>query len=324
MKTRFRLAALALALTLAAGLTACSGSQTPSADAAYKVGICQLTQHVALDDSTQGFIDALNEALPGQVEFDNQNASNDLSLCSSILSQFIAQEVDLILANATPALQTASAATVDIPILSTSVTEYSAALGLKDFNGVIGGNISGTSDLAPLDQQALMIGEWLPEAKNVALLYCSAEANSQYQVDTMEVELTELGYTCKHFPFTDSNDLFSVVESAAAFADVIFVPTDNVVASSAGIIDNCCRIAGVPVMGGDEGICSGCGVATLCVSYYDLGYTTGQMAAKILTGEADIAQMPIEYADFSRIYNPEICEQLGLTPPEGYEPITVK
>lgn len=281
----------------------------------YTVGICQLVQHDALDAATQGFIDALNEALPGRVEFDNQNASNDIPNCSTIVNSFIAAEVDLIMANATPALQAAAAATIDIPILGTSITEYGVALEIPDFNGVVGGNISGTSDLAPLDQQAAMLQEWFPDAKNVALIYCSAEANSQYQVDVVKDELENLGYTAELYSFSDSNDLAPVVENAISWCDVVYVPTDNTVASNTTLIDNICQPAGIPVIAGEEGICSGCGVATLSISYYDLGYTTGQMAAKILTGEADISTMAIAYAPATPKYNTVICDALGLTPP---------
>jgi putative ABC transport system substrate-binding protein len=267
-------------------------------------------------------MDALNEALPGQVTFDNQNASNDIPMCSTIVNQFVAADVDLILANATPALQAASAATIDIPILGTSVTEYGVAMGIKDFNGTVGGNVSGTSDLAPLDQQAAMIQEWFPDAKNVGLLYCSAEANSQYQVDVVKAELEKLGYTCEFYSFSDSNDLAAVAESAAAASDVIYVPTDNTVASNAALIDNICRPAGIPVITGEEGICAICGVATLSISYYDLGVATGKMAAKILTGEADISTMPVGYAEtVTPKYNADICASLNITPLEGYEAI---
>jgi len=321
--------ALILAGMMCLSLVACGGSDAPAeapaddaaADSAaetYTVGICQLVQHVALDAATQGFMDALNEALPGQVEFDNQNASNDIPMCSTIVNQFVASEVDLILANATPALQAASAATIDIPILGTSITEYGVALEIADFSGTVGGNISGTSDLAPLDQQAAMLAEWFPDAKNVGLIYCSAEANSQYQVDVVKAELEALGYTATLYSFSDSNDLAAVTESAVAASDVIYVPTDNTVAANTGIIDNICQPAGIPVIAGEEGICGGCGVATLSISYYDLGVATGKMAAKILTGEANIADMPIEYAPATPKYNPTICEALNLTAPEGY------
>lgn len=308
---------LALALVLALGLCSCSVS-----DAKYTVGICQLTQHDALDRSTQGFMDALEDALPGQVKFDRQNASNDLTLCSTILNQFGAADVDLIMTNATPALQTAAATITHIPILSTSITEYGSALDLKDFNGIIGGNISGTSDLAPLADQAAMVQEWFPNAKNVGLLYCSSEANSRYQVDGMKTELEKLGYTCQYFPFTDSNDLFGVVSGAVNFADVIYVPTDNTLASNTSIVDNCCRDAKVPVIGGERAICAGCGVATLSIDYYDLGYATGEMAVRILTGQENISEMPIQYAEYSKLYNSKLCAELGLTVPDGYTAIT--
>ena len=330
-----KLLALVLTGVMALSLAACGAKEeAPAAPAAsapaasapaaetYTVGICQLVQHVALDAATQGFMDALNEALPGQVTFDNQNASNDIPMCSTIVNQFVAADVDLILANATPALQAASAATIDIPILGTSVTEYGVAMGIKDFNGTVGGNVSGTSDLAPLDQQAAMIQEWFPDAKNVGLLYCSAEANSQYQVDVVKAELEKLGYTCEFYSFSDSNDLAAVAESAAAASDVIYVPTDNTVASNAALIDNICRPAGIPVITGEEGICAICGVATLSISYYDLGVATGKMAAKILTGEADISTMPVGYAaTVTPKYNADICASLNITPLEGYEAI---
>ena len=330
-----KLLALVLSGVMALSLAACGAKEeAPAAPAAsapaasapaaetYTVGICQLVQHVALDAATQGFIDALNEALPGQVEFSNQNASGDIPMCSTIVNQFVAEDVDLILANATPALQAASAATVDIPILGTSVTEYGVAMGISDFSGTVGGNVSGTSDLAPLDQQAAMIMEWFPEAKDVGLVYCSAEANSQYQVDVVKAELEKAGLTATLYSFSDSNDIAGVVENAAASSDVLYVPTDNTVAANTALIDNICRPAGVPVIAGEEGICSGCGVATLSISYYDLGVATGKMAAQILTGEADISTMPVGYAaTVTPKYNADICASLNITPLDGYEAI---
>ncbi len=316
MKKLSKLMALALALVMALGLTACSGGKKD--DETYVVGICQLVQHEALDAATQGFKDALTEELGDKVTFDEQNASNDIPMCSTIVNQFIASDVDLILANATPALQAAASATGEIPILGTSVTEYGVALDIDDFDGTVGGNISGTSDLAPLDAQAQMIKEWFPDVKTVGLLYCSAEANSQYQVDVVKTELEAMGYACDYYSFSDSNDLAVVVQAAVANCDLIYVPTDNTVAANTEIIDNISRPAKQPVIGGDGGICGGCTVATLCIEYYDLGYATGKMAAKILTGEASISEMPIEYAQASSVYNAEICADLGITPPEGY------
>ena len=316
-----KILAIACAVLMLCSLAACGSSAAD--DGKYTVGICQLVTHDALDAATQGFQDALIAALGEEnVEFDLQNAAGDSNTCSTIINAFVSSDVDLIMANATPALQAAQAATADIPILGTSVTEYGVALDIADFNGTVGSNISGTSDLAPLDQQAAMLQEWFPDAKNVGLLYCSAEANSKYQVDTVKALLEEKGYACELFAFTDSNDMQAVTNAACEFSDVIYVPTDNAVASGTDVIDGVCRAAGVPIIAGEEGICAGCGVATLSISYYDLGVTTGEMAAKILKGEADISTMPVGYAEnFTPKYNAEICEDLGLTPPEGYTAI---
>ena len=336
--TRRSFLAAAAVCGAAAALTACGGSSTSSAAASsvassaaagsaaasgdsYTVGICQLVQHAALDAATQGFEDALTAEFGDNVKFDFQNAQGDSATCATIANGFVSAGVDLIMANATPALQAAQSATNEIPVLGTSVTEYGVALGLSDFSGTVGGNISGTSDLAPLDQQADMIVEWMPEAKKVGLLYCSAEANSQYQVDEVQKYLEAKGVTATQYAFSDSNDLSSVCHKAADENDALYVPTDNTVAANTGIVDGICRPAKKPVFAGEEGICAGCGVATLSISYYDLGYTTGEMAVKILKGEADISTMPIEYTDVTKKYNKAVCDDLGLTAPEGYEAI---
>ena len=336
--TRRSFLAAAAVCGAAAALTACGGSSASSAAASsvassaaagsaaasgdsYTVGICQLVQHAALDAATQGFEDALTAEFGENVKFDFQNAQGDSATCATIANGFVSAGVDLIMANATPALQAAQSATNEIPVLGTSVTEYGVALGLSDFSGTVGGNISGTSDLAPLDQQADMIVEWMPEAKKVGLLYCSAEANSQYQVDEVQKYLEAKGVTATQYAFSDSNDLSSVCQKAADENDALYVPTDNTCAANTGIVDGICRPAKKPVFAGEEGICAGCGVATLSISYYDLGYTTGEMAVKILKGEADISTMPIEYTDVTKKYNKAVCDDLGLTVPEGYEAI---
>ncbi len=295
------------------------------AEETYTVGICQLVQHDALDAATQGFKDALTEALGDAVTFDEQNAQGDSNTCSTIINSFVSGDYDLILANATAALQAAAAGTDEIPILGTSITDYATALEIDDWTGTVGANISGTSDLAPLEEQAAMIAELFPNVEeldiewSVGLLYCSAEANSQYQVDTIRVALEDLGYTCTDYAFSDSNDLQSVVTTAAAESDVIYVPTDNTAAANTGIIDNVCRPAGVPIIAGEEGICEGCGVATLSISYYDIGYKAGEMAVSILVDGADISTMPIEYApEVTKEYNAEICADLGLDIPDDY------
>lgn len=320
-----KLMAVLLAATMLTTLGACGASDNSddSNDAKYKVGICQLVQHDALDAATQGFKDALVEELGEEnVKFDEQNAQGDSNTCATIINGFTNSGVDLILANATPALQAAAAGTDTIPILGTSITEYGVALDIDNFDGTVGKNISGTSDLAPLDGQADMIKELFPDKKNVGLLYCSAEANSQYQVDTVQTYLEKLGYTCKQYAFSDSNDLSAVATTAVDESEVIYVPTDNTVANNTELLNNIAMEKKVPVVAGEEGICKGCGVATLSISYYDLGTATGKMAAKILKGESKIEEMPIEYApNFVKKYNKSICEQLGVKIPEGYEAI---
>lgn len=314
-----KIMAVLLAATMLTTLGACGASD----DSTYKVGICQLVQHDALDAATKGFKDALIEELGEEnVKFDEQNAQGDSNTCATIINGFTNSGVDLILANATPALQAAAAGTDTIPILGTSITEYGVALDIDNFDGTVGKNISGTSDLAPLDGQADMIKELFPDKKNVGLLYCSAEANSQYQVDTVQTYLEKLGYTCKQYAFSDSNDLSAVATTAVDESEVIYVPTDNTVANNTELLNNIAMEKKVPVVAGEEGICKGCGVATLSISYYDLGTATGKMAAKILKGESKIEEMPIEYApNFVKKYNKSICEQLGVEIPEGYEAI---
>ena len=305
----------------AASSSEAAADSTAAADGrVYNVGICQLVQHEALDAATQGFKDALTEKLgEGNVKFDEQNASGDSANCATIVNGFVSNNVDLILANATAPLQAAAQATADIPVLGTSVTDYATALDISGWTGTVGNNISGTSDLAPLDQQAAMIQELFPDAKNVGLLYCSAEPNSVYQCDVIEGYLTEEGYTVARYAFTDTNDVTSVAQTAADNSDVIYIPTDNTAASNTEAIANVVIPAKVPVVAGEEGICNGCGVATLSISYYDLGYATGEMAAKILAEGADVSTMPVEYApNVTKKYNAANCEALGITPPADY------
>ena len=317
-------------------LAACGGSQAPAAAQApaaeapaaeapaeeaqvFNVGICQLVQHPALDAATQGFKDALTEKLGDAVSFNEQNASGDAATCSVICNQFVSDEVDLIMANATASLQAAASATNVIPILGTSITDYGTALGIEGFTGVSGTNISGTSDLAPLDGQAQMLSDLFPDAKTVGLVYCSGEPNSKFQVETIAPMLTELGYTVTEYTFADSNDVANVTASACAECDVLYIPTDNTAASCTEAINNVALVEKTPIVVGEEGICKGCGVATLSISYYDIGYETGLMAAEILTEGADISTMEVRYApQFTKEYNVSICETLGITVPEDY------
>ncbi len=308
MKLRRIIAILLSLLSIAGVMTSCGESGT------YTVGIVQQMPHVALDDASRGFKDALIEEFgDDNITFLEQNAQGESTACTTIVNDFVTKNVDLILANATTALQAAANGTSAIPVLGTSVTEYGTALGIDNFNGLVGNNVSGTSDLAPLDQQAAMILELYPDTKSVALLYCSAEPNSAYQVKVVREELEKNDITCTDFQFADSNEISSVAKAAAAAADVIYIPTDNTAAACAEAINGAVLPTGTPIMGGDEGICAGCGIATLCISYYDLGYTTGKMAAKILRGEEKIEEMPIAYSEkFSKVYNKTNCEELGV------------
>ena len=313
--------AIIAVVVAAAILAGVLGAQNKD-DGKYTVGICQLVQHPALDQATQGFMDGLIAELGEEnVEFDLQNASNDMNICSSIIGNFVVKNVDLIMANATPVLQIASNATKNIPILGTSITEYGVALEIENFNGTVGGNISGTSDLAPLDQQVEMIVELCPDAETVGIIYCSSEANSQYQVDKVTEFLTAKGITVKSYPFSDANDITAVMTTAAENCDAIYVPTDNTVATCAQVIGSIARSYQIPVVTGEENTARECGIASLTISYYDLGVQTGKMAAKVLKGEADISTMKIEYAPSTKKYNKEMCELLGIVVPEGYEEI---
>ena len=316
-------AASGSAAPAASGSGAASGSAAPAGDGqTYKIGICQLVQHEALDAANQGFQDALTEKLGDAVKFDDQNASGDSANCSTIVNGFVSDGDDLILAIATSPLQAAAAATADIPVLGTAVTDYATALEISDWNGTVGTNVSGTSDLAPLDQQADMLHDLFPDAKNVGLLYCSAEPNSVYQCTVIEGYLKELGYNVTWYAFNDTNDVTSVTETAADNSDVIYIPTDNTAASNTEAIANVVLAKKVPVIAGEEGIARGCGVAALSISYYDLGYQTGLMAYDILANGADVSTMAVQTApSVTKKYNAANAEALGITIPDDYEAI---
>ena len=304
-----------LAVIMAALLMCTPFLTSCEAKAKYTVGICQLTQHEALDAATKGFKDALIKELGDDVAFDEQNAAGSTDTCATIVSTFVTKKVDLIMANATPALQAAQSATTEIPILGTSITEYGVALGIENFSGTVGGNISGTSDLAPLDKQAQMVIDLVPTAKTVGLLYCSSEANSAYQVKVVREYLEAKGITCTDYKFSDANDVQLVAQNAASASDAIYIPTDNTAAANAEAIWGAIQEKKVPIIAGESGTCKGCGVAALSIDYYDLGYKTGEMAAKILKGEAKVSEMPIEYTPddkLTKLYNEEICKAVGI------------
>lgn len=334
MKLR-KIMAVLMAASVAASLAGCggsssSGSSDSSSDSAssdsgkvYKIGICQQLEHEALDQATQGFEDACEEKFgKDNVTFDFQNGQGEQANCATITNSFVADNVDLILANATTALQCAAAATDSIPILGTSITDYATALDISDWNGSTGMNISGTSDLAPIDQQEDMLVELVPDVKTVGILYCSAEPNSAYQAKLFEDALKEDGIEYKEYTAADSNEIQSVTTSAISECDALYIPTDNTMASNTEIINNICLPAKVPVVAGEQGICAGCGIATLSISYYDIGYKAGEMAYDILENGKDISTMEIETApNVTKMYNPTICEELGIEVPDEYEAI---
>ena len=326
-----------LSALLCSSLIACGSSNTDSGSTAtteptetatteaadgkvYNVGIVQLVQHVALDASAQGFQDALKEALgEDKVNFNYQNAAGDSATCNTIVSSFVTEQDDLILAIATPALQAAANGTDVIPVLGTAITEYGTALSIDNFNGTVGTNVSGTSDLAPLDQQAAMFDELVPDAKTIGIFYCSNEANSKYQAEVVQEALEKSGKTVVVKTFSDSNDVQSAITSLVSEVDAVYIPTDNTAASNTGLIDPVCSDAKIPVICGEEGIMSGCGIATLSIDYYELGKTTGAMAAKILKGESNVSEMPIEYYQNPvKKYDAARCEALGITVPSDY------
>lgn len=326
MKKRTRILTTIMAAITAVSMTACGNSTTQSSTSdatesaeVYEIGICQLVEHPALDAATKGFEEALKEKLgEDKVKFDLQNAQGEAVNCSTITSGFVSSNVDLIMANATGALQAAAASTSDIPIVATSITDYGTALDIDNWSGTTGRNVTGTSDLAPLDQQADMIKELVPDAKKVGILYCSAEPNSVFQANAMGEYLDKAGTEWATYTAADSNEIQSAVTAAIADCDCLYVPTDNTMASNTEIIRNITVPAGIPVIAGEEGICQG-SLATLSISYYDIGYSAGEMAYEILVNGKDPASMPIEYAkDTTKEYNADVAKELGWEIPDDY------
>lgn len=328
--TKAAFATLAVAALGLAGCSDSTGGSDTGSDATYTVGVVQLVQHPALDAATQGFQDKLTELIEADgktVKFDIQNAGGDSATAATIANGFVSDGVNLIMANATPALQAAAQATTEIPILGTSVTDYGAALDIKDWTGTgsTGFNVSGTSDLAPLDKQAEMVKELVPDAKKVGILYSSGEANSVYQAEAMKENLEGLGYEVEFFTVADTNDIAAVTQKAVDASDVIYIPTDNTIASAAETVDAVTGPAKKPVIAGESGICEGAGVATLSIDYYDLGVKTAEMAYEILVKGADPSTMDVQVADATtKQFMAERAEALGITIPEGYEAIVVE
>lgn len=323
MKISKKIVSILTATALVASLTGCGSNDSSSKK--YTIGICQLMEHEALDAATKGFKDTLTKKLgKDNVEFDEQNAQGESTNCSTICNGFVTSNVDLILANATGALQAATQATADIPILGTSVSDYATALNIKDWKGKTGTNVSGTSDLAPIDQQEAILKEIIPNAKKVGILYCSSEPNSAYQSKLMQEALKKDGIAYKEYTAADSNEIQSVTTTACDECDVLYVPTDNTMASSVNTIKNVAIPAGIPMIAGEKGICAA-GVATLSIDYYNLGCQTGEMAYDILKNKKKAGDMEVQFAKkLTKMYNAENAKALNITIPDGYEPIESK
>ena len=323
MKISKKIVSILTATALVASLTGCGSNGSSSKK--YTIGICQLMEHEALDAATKGFKDTLTQKLgKDNVEFDEQNAQGESTNCSTICNGFVTSNVDLILANATGALQAATQATADIPILGTSVSDYATALNIKDWKGKTGTNVSGTSDLAPIDQQEAILKEIIPNAKKVGILYCSSEPNSAYQSKLMQEALKKDGIAYKEYTAADSNEIQSVTTTACDECDVLYVPTDNTMASSVNTIKNVAIPAGIPMIAGEKGICAA-GVATLSIDYYNLGCQTGEMAYDILKNKKKAGDMEVQFAKkLTKMYNAENAKALNITIPDGYEPIESK
>lgn len=318
---------LAAAMAAVMAMTGCGGN-TDAADNStegqvFRVGIIQQMEHGSLDQATQGFEDKLTELLGENVEFDYQNAQGEQANCTTIATKFVSDGCDLIMANATTALQTAAAATSDIPIVGTSVTDYVTA-GVVNSNEAPGTNVTGVSDLASIEKQIDVLLQFCDkDSAKVAVVYCSAEPNSAYQVELAKSYLEAQGVSYQIYTAADSNEIQSVVTKAVADCNAMYIPTDNTFANNMEIVKNITVPARVPTVAGAEAMCEVGALATLSISYYDLGVKAAEMAYDILVNGADPAEMPIEYLTDGLVpkYNADIAEALGVTIPEGMEPV---
>lgn len=288
----------------------------------YKIGIAKFEAHDAISSSTEGFRETVIAGLGGveNVEFIEYNIGRDSNYCDKIIQEFLDEEVDLIMANGTGALQSAAKATDTIPILGTSITDFSAALDFEGVKGALGKNITGTSDIAPVDELAEVILDNIPEVKTVSILYCSSEANSNYQVNKMTSVLRVKGISSTLYSFENDKDLPAVALSAAENSDVIYIPADNATSKLAEEIYKITKPTGTPIIATGEEVCAKCGIATLAINYKELGKKTGEMAIEILLGEKDIADMEIAYLpNPTKKFNVKIGTEMGIQIPGGYE-----
>ncbi len=278
-------------------------SKTVSDGETYKIGVLQLTEHAALDAANEGFVAALDDS-GISYEIDQQNAQNDQSACQTIAEKLVNDGDDLILAIATPAAQAVAGVTTEIPIVGTAITDF-ADSGLVESNDAPGENVTGSSDLTPIKAQISLLQKVLPEAKTVGVLYCSAESNSEIQLQMTKEACAAAGLDVEEFSVASSNEIQSVVESAVGKVDCLYTFTDNTIAAGMNTVSMVANENNLPVICGEQGMVEAGGLCTYSIDYYELGYIAGEMAVKILKGEAEPATMPIEY------YPEEKCEFVG-------------
>ena len=288
-------------------------SSTPANGTTYKIGVLQLTEHTALDAANAGFVKALDDS-GIDYEIDQQNAQNDQSACQTIASKLVNDGCDLILAIATPAAQAVAGATSDIPIIGTAITDF-AESGLVDDNDAPGVNLTGTSDMNPVADQMDLLQQLLPDAKTVGLLFCTAEANSEIQIQMAEEELDKLGIAHERFTVSSSNEIQQVVESMVGQVDVIYTPTDNTIAAGMTTVAMVANENKHPTICGEVGMVENGGLASISINYEELGYRAGEMAVEILTEGADPAEMPIGTMgsdECDLVYNQETADEIGV------------
>ena len=313
--------AAGLMLTLALGVMGCGGDKKEAPKKAEKVnvGIVQLVEHAALDAANKGFVEGLASKgyKEGQnIAYDRQNAQADQSNLQNIAHRFVNNKVNLICAIATPAAQTVANVTSDIPIVATAVTDYKTAKLVKD-NAKPGTNVTGTTDMNPVEQQLDLLLKLVPDAKSVGTIYCSSEVNSQLQIEILKKAAAAKGVTVKEATVSNVNDIQQAARSLVGKVQAIYVPTDNVLASAMPTLVSVTEEAKLPVICGEGGMVKAGGLATLGVDYYKLGFQAGEMAADILSGKSKPADMAIQaQKEFKAMVNLKEAEKIGLKVPE--------
>lgn len=327
-----RITALITAGCLALSMAACSSApadetednaagETANVEGNYTIGIIKQMDHVALNASEEGFVAALaeNGFVDGEnLTIDYENGQGDANNLSTIADQFVADDVDLVFAIATNAAQAIAGKTSDIPIVGTAITSYTEA-DLVESDEAPGSNVTGTTDMNPVEDQIKLIQEITPDVKTVGFLYCSNEANSILQVEMAKKACEDLGYSTTEQTVSNTNEVQQAVQNIVTECDAIYIPTDNVFASSMPIVNEVAVAAGIPIYCGESGMVESGGFATLGISYYGIGYEAGLMAADILANGTDPATMPIKgSSEFEYCFNGEYADAIGVEIPEKY------